>query len=429
MSVFKIAKVLPLVVICSVAGLSGCNNTNSTSYSLSGAITVSAGGNITGLVLSDGIASTVSPAAGDTTFAFNSHTPYLFTNTHYTVTVQKQPANLRCNVTNGSGMPSGADVSNVSIACLKPSAPMVLTPLGNNASVTGLVTDQNNNTYVANNGVLLKIAPNGTSTNISLVDANGASLTTLPVFSSLAINATGTLLYASTTNNVYTITLPAVGGASTYKMTLLAGSGVAGVTNAQGANASFSMIQGLAVDVNGNVYVRDAGTSLSIRRIDTNGNVVTLAGSGQKGHIDSPGVAASFDFTAGGNAITSGLSIDANGYLYVVEGGSNNDVRIVNSAGVVNTLVGSSTTAGHADGAGTAATFSAPYAIDVDANANIYVVDGDNSLRLITTAGNVTTLLAPGPTPFTSVSHLTLTGDLYLAARNLAGEVQKLSFN
>ncbi len=63
----------------------------------------------------------------------------------------------------------------------------------------------------------------------------------------------------------------------------------------------------------------------------------------------------------------------------------------ITAAGIVSTFAGS--TAGYADGLGTAAQFLYPYGVAVDANDNVYVADRYNQrIRKITPQGAVSTI-------------------------------------
>jgi sugar lactone lactonase YvrE len=122
----------------------------------------------------------------------------------------------------------------------------------------------------------------------------------------------------------------------------------------------------------------------------TPAGIVTLAGTtGVYGGADGTGAAASFTYPWG-------VAIDKVGNLYVTDG--NNTIRKVTSAGVVTTLAGTANVAGSADGTGPAAEFQRPEGIVVDSDGNAYVADsGNNTIRKITPAGVVTTVIGqPG---------------------------------
>ncbi len=172
-------------------------------------------------------------------------------------------------------------------------------------------------------------------------------------------------------------------------VTTLAG-GSYGNANGTGAAAQFDDPQGVAVEANGNVYVADTYNE-AIRKITPAGVVTTLAG-GTYGSTDGTGSAARFYYP-------QGVAVDAKGNVYVADT-NNHTIRKVTSAGVVTTLAGLPGQPGSADGAGSAARFSAPHGLAVAANGTIYVADLNNStIRKITPAGVVTTLAGlPGVT-------------------------------
>jgi hypothetical protein len=86
---------------------------------------------------------------------------------------------------------------------------------------------------------------------------------------------------------------------------------------------------------------------------------------------------------------------------------NNNTIRkVVIASGAVTTLAGQAGVIGSADGAGTAASFSGPSGIVVDATGNLYVADSLNhTIRKITTAGGVTTIAgSAGSSGFTNAT-------------------------
>jgi sugar lactone lactonase YvrE len=166
----------------------------------------------------------------------------------------------------------------------------------------------------------------------------------------------------------------------------LAGSGTAGFADGIGATAQFRNPTGIAVDASGNVYVGDV-TNNRIRKITPNGVVSTLAGDGTSGLADGTGTAAKF-------SSPSGLTVDAAGNVYVCDR-ENNCIRKITPDGVVSTLAGDGAAGafGYADGVGTAARFTLPRSITVDPAGNLYVVDyGNHRIRKVTSGGVVTTL-------------------------------------
>ena len=86
-----------------------------------------------------------------------------------------------------------------------------------------------------------------------------------------------------------------------------------------------------------------------------------------------------------------GVAVGSNGVAYVADAG-NNAIRRVNSEGEVQTLAGGNG-AGYADGVGGAARFFNPLGVAVGPSGELYVADTSNhAVRHITTSGVVTTL-------------------------------------
>jgi DNA-binding beta-propeller fold protein YncE len=167
----------------------------------------------------------------------------------------------------------------------------------------------------------------------------------------------------------------------------LAGSDLEGFADGKGAAARFEGPEGIAVDAAGNLYVADAYNQ-RIRKITPEGEVSTLAGSGEYGFADGEGRNAQF-------RSPSGITIDTAGNLYVADV-DNHRIRKVTPEGEVSTLAGSGPTGyengGFADGEGNKARFNYPHGIAIDGAGNLYVADFWNyCIRKITAKGEVST--------------------------------------
>ena len=166
-----------------------------------------------------------------------------------------------------------------------------------------------------------------------------------------------------------------------------AGNGVYGFVDGIASNAEFRNPQGVDVDVQGNVYVADASNNC-IRKITPSGIVSTVAGNGIAGYVDGNGANAEFNHPVR-------VNVDKNGILYVSDI-VNNRIRKITSDGVVSTFAGNGV-AGYADGTVLNAEFNAPDGVAFDTLGNIYVADyGDNHIRKIDTFGIVTTIAGNG---------------------------------
>src|SRR5207302_3159470 len=158
-----------------------------------------------------------------------------------------------------------------------------------------------------------------------------------------------------------------------------------GSANGTGAGAQFNEPNGVAADTSGNVYVADAANHI-IRKIDSAGNVTTLAGSaGNPGSADGTAGTAQFNFP-------SAVAADTSGNVYVADT-NNHTIRKIDSGGNVSTLAGLAGNPGNADGTGTAARFNSPGGVAVDSAGILYVGDsGNEAIRTITISGGVGTV-------------------------------------
>jgi len=149
-------------------------------------------------------------------------------------------------------------------------------------------------------------------------------------------------------------------------VTTLAGSGSPAFADGTGAGASFNYPQALAVTSSDVIVVADQSNH-RIRLVTLAGVVTTLAGS-TAGSANGTGTAASF-------SLPSGVAVTSSGDIVVADQ-NNHRIRLVTPAGVVTTLAGS--TAGSANGTGTAATFNNPYGVAVTPTGDVVVSDTFN---------------------------------------------------
>jgi hypothetical protein len=114
-----------------------------------------------------------------------------------------------------------------------------------------------------------------------------------------------------------------------FKVTTIAGTGVSGDQNGEGADAQFDMPCGVAVDGDDNVIVTDLNNH-RICKITPQGHVSTLAGTGILGHLDGEGTVARFYFLRD-------VAVDGGGNIIVVD---THCYRKITPQGHVSTLAG-----------------------------------------------------------------------------------------
>ncbi|NVJ45933.1 MAG: hypothetical protein HWE07_02365, partial [Cytophagia bacterium] len=169
------------------------------------------------------------------------------------------------------------------------------------------------------------------------------------------------------------------------KVTTIAGNGIEGYEDGMGKSSKFSKPRDLAIDSEGNIYINDVG-NLRIRKIDTDGEVTTLAGSGEQEEVDGVGIEASFSSMIG-------LTVDSEDNLYLGHGSS---IKKITSNGVVSTFVGSST-AGYLDDVGTTALLRSVWALTTGPDGYLYFADVFNfRIRKVSLQGEVMTVAGSG---------------------------------
>ncbi len=143
--------------------------------------------------------------------------------------------------------------------------------------------------------------------------------------------------------------------------------------------------KGMAVDSTGNLYIADSGNH-RIRKVDTNGIITTIAGTGQRGYNGDgiPADEATLNWP-------DGLVLDNAGNIYFSDS-QNYRVRKISVNGIISTIAGN--VGGYSGDGGPAidANFVKPEDLAIDSIGNIYITDSFiHCVRKIDTDGIINT--------------------------------------
>ncbi len=240
-------------------------------------------------------------------------------------------------------------------------------------------------------GNLLPVAGDGIATG-PVLDGETATSASLDLPAGVALDGAGNLYIADTGHNRMREVSAAAGLIST-----LAGNGSAGYAGdglaSTSTAVSLSAPNGVAVDGAGNVYIADTGNNVVREIAASTGTIATVTGTGARGKSGDGGAA-----TAALLNQPRGVSVDANGNLYIADTANHRVRRVDAVTGIISTTAGNGTTnpstgAGGYAGDGGAASLSElnlPYAVAFDAAGNLFIADsGNNVVRVVAAAGGM----------------------------------------
>ncbi len=207
---------------------------------------------------------------------------------------------------------------------------------------------------------------------------------------SIALDARGNLYVADTMNHRIRKVEAATG-----IITTVAGTGAIGFSGDGGpaTKAGLSFPAGIAVGLDGTVYVADSGNKV-VRKIDPDQTIETVAGRPGRSGLEGEGGPA----TKATLTLPVGLALDREGNLYIADSGSSL-IRKVSPSGIINTIAGNGHCCFSGDGLqATNAAFTPPYGITIGPEGNLYVADRDNHRirRVDVQTGVVTTVVGKG---------------------------------
>ncbi len=272
------------------------------------------------------------------------------------------------------------------------------------ANPTGIAVDESGNIFFsdttygvipATNNRVRMVSPNGIITTIAGNGTFGASGDGGPAIAAqlaspggVAVDSSGNLFIADIQNN--RIRKVAADGT----ITTVAGNGTSGFSgdNGSAGSAQLALPNAVAVDASGNLFIADELNNRIRKVTAANGTISTVAGSSRccsSGGDGGPAVAAELVFP-------TGVAVDGSGSFFIVDSQSG-IIRKVSTGGIISTVAGSTSAPSGGDGPALSAQLSAPNAVAVDGNGNVFVADyNNNRVRKITTDGVISTVAGNG---------------------------------
>jgi DNA-binding CsgD family transcriptional regulator len=229
----------------------------------------------------------------------------------------------------------------------------------------------------------------GTGAQASSADGAPALSTSLDHPVAVAIDSSGALLFIDG-NRVRRETAKGT-------IVTVAGSGDGGYAGDGGVatSARLNSPRALAVQSDGSIFIADTLNS-RIRRVDPQGIITTVAGSGEPGFSGDDGQAVDARLNS-----PAGVAVGFGARILIADSG-NNRIREVNTAGVISTIAGTGDAAYLGDGGpATSAALNSPQGIVVDAEDELFIADTLNDrIRRVDVDGLITTVAGDGVSGF-----------------------------
>ncbi len=186
---------------------------------------------------------------------------------------------------------------------------------------------------------------------------------------------------------------------NTGVVTTVAGNGTPGFSGDGGlaTSASLNAPNGIVTDPQGNLYIADYYNH-RIRKVDVNGIITTIAGTGVQGFSGDGGLATAANFY-----LPNQVKFDPNGDLIIVDY-ANEVVRKINmGTGIITTIAGTGGSPGYSGDGGqaTSAQLRRPHDVAWDSFGNMYIAEYQNHIiRKVNTGGLISTYAGTGSSGF-----------------------------
>ena len=204
----------------------------------------------------------------------------------------------------------------------------------------------------------------------------------------LAYDGSGNLYFAeSYYNRVFRV---AVNGT----LSTAAGNGQTGFSGDHGlaTAAALEGPEGVAVDAAGNLYI---GVSGRLCKVTSDGSIRVIAGTGDSSYSGDgkPALSATFD-----TPVAIAVATTSSGTVIYFSDETNNVVRKIDANGIITTVAGTGSPGYSNDGQpGNTAQLDGPEGLAVDGNGNLYIADRyNNRIRKVRPDGTIATFAGTG---------------------------------
>jgi len=177
-------------------------------------------------------------------------------------------------------------------------------------------------------------------------------------------------------------------------ITTYAGGGTSGLGDGGPATNAVLHDPGAGIfDNYGNYYFAEAIGGNRIRVVNSAGIVNTIAGNGTAGYSGDNVLATSTNLNQ-----PCAVRVDTTGNLFICDGGNHRIRKIDAATGIITTIVGTGVGGfGGDSGLATSALLFNPQDIFIDKTGNLYIADGTNQrIRKVNTSGIITTIAGTG---------------------------------
>ncbi|MGZ3864771.1 MAG: NHL domain-containing protein [Bacteroidia bacterium] len=162
----------------------------------------------------------------------------------------------------------------------------------------------------------------------------------------------------------------------------------------QSTVASLNQAAATAFDAAGNMYIADRSNN-RIRKVDVNGIITTIAGTGANAYGGDGGLATSAQLS-----IPNAVALDGAGNLYICDNG-NSRIRMINSSGIITTVAGTNAAGFSGDGGpATSAQLNSPRGIAFDNSGNLFIADSYNYRIRKVSGGIISTVAGTGASSY-----------------------------